>query len=269
MSQLGFLSRSILDYGASVLVPIGGYGGAGIFTAMLVYVLGYTVIYPALAGLLPGGNGYKQLSEPDKAEWRTRVLSNVHAVAVVVGVLPALSSDSKLWDNHVSHFDERVSFWQGILVGYFIADLIVVIMLRDTISGFGGTVAHHVFSILAFGTVLNYKCIQFWACFFTLGEISTPFINQRWFMSKCSSFGKLYVANGIAMVVVFGAVRVFHLPWSAYAFWNDLYAVEIQFGFLVRCCFALMLVFNISINVWWFSLIVKGAIKKLTAKKKA
>ena len=137
-------------------------------------------------------------------------------------------------------------------------------------SSLESTVVHHVFGGLAFGLCARQRGPVFWACFFIAGEASTPFVNARWFFAKTGVAGLPYVLNGALMVLVFGGVRVLPLPYSTYLIgWRDLDALRAAYGPTFATIFWRVLVpINACLQSYWFTLIVKGALKALKGKKK-
>jgi hypothetical protein len=52
-------------------------------------------------------------------------------------------------------------------------------------------------------------------------ELSTPFVNFRWLLSAVGrSDGRLYIANGVAMIVMFFCCRNVWGTWCSYLFFG-------------------------------------------------
>lgn len=92
----------------------------------------------------------------------------------------------------------------------------------------------------------------------------------RWFLDvlKYSKTSKIYVANGLLMTLIFFFVRIFAMPiywWKVYTVaTTPLWSHMGHFRFvLFGVCFVLD-----AINLFWFSKMVRGCIRTLTAVSK-
>ena len=83
------------------------------------------------------------------------------------------------------------------------------------------------------------------------------------------SQGKLYIINGIMMVLSFGLVRVLLLPFQTYIVFKHLTAlIEVTNTTLGGIAvFGLMV--GGGLNCYWFSLMMKGLLKMLRKPKHA
>ena len=101
-------------------------------------------------------------------------------------------------------------------------------------------------------------------------ELSTIFINIRWiFAALDMKRRKIYLINGIAILVVFGACRIASIPIIWYIFytymceplWTDSFPLALKI---------VLIYFNAQLdmlNLYWYMLIVKGFYKHLVTRK--
>ena len=153
----------------------------------------------------------------------------------------------------------------GMSAGYFIVDLFLV--LRH--SGLGGPamVAHHVaaLSALAIGGTRDEG--HLYTLGLMLAESTTPFVNARYFLDAAGMRSHWsYVANGLALTVSWGVVRV--LGFAAffvhlYQHWSDVLALSPACRFLLT---TVPVLFS-GLNLYWFGLLLKGAAKVLRGGK--
>ncbi len=100
--------------------------------------------------------------------------------------------------------------------------------------------------------------------FWLLAETSTPLVNVHWWFGKAGVKGLPVQLNGLLMLGAFGCSRVFHLPWTYSWIMGDFAAmtakVNDNYGYYVVAC----ALFNAGLQCYWFSLMVRGAIKGAT-----
>ncbi|XP_044299531.1 TLC domain-containing protein 4-like isoform X2 [Varanus komodoensis] len=105
----------------------------------------------------------------------------------------------------------------AVTCGYLLYDLLLLVRYWKTL-GDSLFVCHHLAALYAYGYVLSHGVLPYFANFRLLSELSTPFVNLRWFLDVAgwphSSW--LVLANGLAMMVVFFMVRIAVIP-SYYA----------------------------------------------------
>lgn len=113
------------------------------------------------------------------------------------------------------------------------------------------------------------------ACFvtvmFCLTEISTPFVNGRWFLSELKmKDGFLYIANGLCILVFFGTVRMAFIVIYYVRIvqqWDDF----MKHSAYMILCVSLMANAIHTLNLYWFYKIFTGflaLLKKDDHKKK-
>ncbi|XP_013371930.1 PREDICTED: transmembrane protein 56 isoform X3 [Chinchilla lanigera] len=113
------------------------------------------------------------------------------------------------------------------------------------------------------------KCqvLEYVANFRLLAELSSPFVNQRWFFEalKYPKFSKANVVNGILMTVVFFIVRIAVIP-PYYSFLYSVYGTEpfIRLGFVIQYSWVSTCIVLDVMNVMWMIKIYKGCIKVIS-----
>ena len=253
-----------------------------------VGVGGYAVLYTAsrLAhrlGLVPNRvkNAYDGLkSDGERADWDSRLPSTVHAIAAVLGsYFPSLLSTAHT-SNRVTHYDGRLfvdygitglgpEFFMGMFVTYLLSDLAVMayyaFVKGEKAGNFWPSVAHHVFASISWASAINLGTVQWYGCFWMIAELSTVFVNIRHILHACGlKASSAYFYNGLAMTAAFFAVRVAPLPFTTYNFIaTDAATIADHRGAPFAAFIAFCVLFNAGLQSFWFSLIVKGALKAL------
>ncbi|KAG2386961.1 hypothetical protein C9374_001996 [Naegleria lovaniensis] len=207
-------------------------------------------------------------SELDRKEWNSRMVSNVHAVIATVLSFYCLFSVYLPTDNYNGILAKSAPICTFLLTycaGYFLYDLIIVAADYPHLGGME-TILHHTTSFVALiGSMLWEKCVVL-LVLMLFTEISTPFVNQRYFLSKCNMKStKLYAYNGILMWASFGIVRIsfcFYMPYIILA--DSLTWCSFPIGWIIGVW---IMVISISLlNIIWFYKITSGLIQVLFAK---
>mmetsp|Transcript_57583 Transcript_57583/g.160368 ORF Transcript_57583/g.160368 Transcript_57583/m.160368 type:complete len:266 (+) Transcript_57583:53-850(+) len=247
-------------------------------------VIGYVCCYQAsrlLAARVRGIQGhFTKLPLGDQAEWHTRVASTVHAVVQVLGsYYPALLSSDHL-SERVRHYDTRLfvpygitglgpEFFNGLIVGYLLVDLAVVVWHADVFDGVRAAVVHHAMGAAGWCVFMGSGFIQWYGCFLQLTELSTMFVNTHWWLKKCDATDKrVYLVNGILLFLVFFLIRVASLPftWAAFLMQDgsDL-AEEGGLALMLTCVAGLL--GNTVLQCLWFSMMLAAVVERFGPRK--
>ncbi|KAJ6657670.1 hypothetical protein lerEdw1_002171 [Lerista edwardsae] len=185
---------------------------AGSFVAFQFF---FSAVSPQLSVSL--SPSYSTLSSVKKSEWNSRCVSTLHAVIVGLFCLYILWFDDAVNANPIWGEPRLVKLNVAITSGYLLYDLLLLVRYWRTM-GDSLFVCHHLAALYAYGYVLSRGVLPYFANVRLLSELSTPFVNLRWFLDAAgwprSSW--LVLANGLAMTVVFFVVRIAVVP-SYYA----------------------------------------------------
>ncbi|XP_036309081.1 TLC domain-containing protein 4 [Pipistrellus kuhlii] len=214
--------------------------------------------------------GFSRLGPAKKIEWNSRVVSTCHSV--VVGALSLV----------VSLFDEAViadPLWGDSLLakvnvaiasGYLISDLLAITRHWDVL-GDKYFVIHHCASLYAFSLVLRHGVLQYIANFRLLAELSSPCVNQRWFLEalRYSKLSTANVLNGLLMTLAFFVVRILPIP-SFYGYMLSVVGTEpyARLGLLTQCSWVGSCVVLDVMNVLWMVKIAKGCFRVLALMRR-
>ncbi|KAJ8264027.1 hypothetical protein GJAV_G00144240 [Gymnothorax javanicus] len=171
----------------------------------------FSVVGPWLSpALVPG---FSRLSQDKHTEWNSRFVSTIHALIVGLLCLYILWFDDAVNEDPVWGDPRLVKLNVAITCGYLLYDLLLLACHWSTM-GDGFFVCHHLAALYAYGYVLTRGVLPYFANFRLISELSTPFVNQRWFLEVLSypRSGTLVLANGVAMTVAFFLVRIAVIP---------------------------------------------------------
>nr|KAF6414605.1 hypothetical protein HJG59_018447 [Molossus molossus] len=226
-------------------------------------LLFHVVSYRFSAKVCPG---FSTLSSEKKIEWNSRVVSTCHSLLVgLLGLYVFLFDEATisdpLWgDSSVAKVNVAIAS------GYLLSDLLTIILYWKVI-GDKYFVIHHCTSLYAFFLILKRSVLEYIGNFRLLAELSSPFVNQRWFLEalKYPKFSKANVINGILMTVVFFTVRIAPIP-SFYVFVHSMLGTEAyaRLGLLVQSSWVATCAVLDVMNVMWMIRISKGCLKVLS-----
>ncbi|XP_072847696.2 TLC domain-containing protein 4-B isoform X2 [Pogona vitticeps] len=172
---------------------------AGSFVA---FQFSFSALSPQLS--LSLSPSYATLPSVKQNEWNSRCVSTLHAVIVGLFCLYILWFDDAVNANPIWGDPWLVKLNVAITCGYLVYDLLLLLRYWRTL-GDSLFVCHHLAALYAYGYVLSRGVLPYFANFRLISELSTPFVNLRWFLDTAGwpRSSHLVLANGLAMTVVF------------------------------------------------------------------
>ncbi|XP_034046924.1 TLC domain-containing protein 4-B-like isoform X3 [Thalassophryne amazonica] len=233
--------------------------------------VGFQLLFLVASPLLSSAitPGYAQLPPTKLTEWNSRLVSTVHALIVGLFCLYILWFDDAVNANPVWGDPHLVKLNVAITCGYLLYDLLLLACNWSTV-GDSFFVWHHLAALYAYGYVLTRGVLPYFANFRLISELSTPFVNQRWFFEalKYPRSNRMVVLNGVAMAVVFFLVRIAIMP----SYWVSVFATfgtpEFErLGFGAQVAWITSCVALDILNTIWMYKITRGCYKVLTVTK--
>uniref|UniRef100_A0A0B7BK45 TLC domain-containing protein n=1 Tax=Arion vulgaris TaxID=1028688 RepID=A0A0B7BK45_9EUPU len=232
------------------------YPVAAFSCAFFLYL--YRYVSPKLSSKLCPK--YDLLSDQEQVDWNNRINSTVHSVIVSCMCAYTMVYDDEITEDPIWQDSPLVRTSCAIVAGYMTSDVIIMTIHYKQIGEIF-YVLHHGASIYAYYYVMTYGVLPYFANYRLVAEFSTPFVNQRWFLSQLGyeKTNFVFVSNGVAMAVTFFIVRVAVMP----SYWHRVYSVYNtpafnRLGYIQLCLIIPCLILDI-INVYWFYKICVGA----------
>uniref|UniRef100_V9LC39 Transmembrane protein 56-B-like protein n=1 Tax=Callorhinchus milii TaxID=7868 RepID=V9LC39_CALMI len=215
--------------------------------------------------------GFRTLTDLQKTEWNSRIVSTFHALVVGILCLYLLWVDDAVNADPVWGDPSLVKLNVGLTAGYLISDLLLILWYWKAI-GDKYFVIHHLTALCACYYVLGQGLLPYFANFRLIAEFSTPFVNQRWFFEVLGypKTSRVNLTNGILMVVVFFTVRIAVMPLY-YGKMISTFGTE-AFSKLGQRAQFVWIASSICLdimNVMWMYKIARGCHKVLLARKLA
>ena len=144
----------------------------------------------------------------DAPEWDSRVVSNLHAgVTVAGGIFCALDSLDYTREGTLFGYSHIVASVCSVFMGYLLYDSVLCIATPTLRSA--GTLLHHVLFLVCCWLNLANSFMKFQFMWLILCEISTPFVNRRWFLAATGNKAtKAYRRNAAGLCATFFGFRV-------------------------------------------------------------
>ncbi|KAH9705999.1 TLC domain-containing protein [Citrus sinensis] len=214
---------------------------------------------------------YSSFSNIQRVEWSNRAISTVHAIFITAMSLYFVFWSDLFLDNQLASLITFRSafpstFTLGVSVGYFLADLGMIIWFYPALGGME-YVIHHLLSIAATACAMLTGEAQFYTYMVLISETTTPGINLRWYLDKAGmKRSRAYLINGILMFLAWLVVRILFFMYIFYHIYLHVDQVK-----QCRTCVQI-LVFSVPVvlfimNAVWFSKIVKGLVKTLAKQQ--
>lgn len=206
---------------------------------------------------------YRRLSFTDRIAWLSYAVSTSHSMLASAGaVYSVLISDcykESLCGTRCQLAELSVAF----SVGYFYYDFIQMMLFARSLYSHVFLVHHFLGAFMGSLTFVIPSC-QYVSPFFLLVELSTPFVNMRWFLDKCGLRSHLlYIINGVLMILVFFVARIVltsYFLFEALVLHPDQYHT-LPTPWLVSLMSSVVLL--AAINIMWFGKMIRGLLRTL------
>jgi len=195
-----------------------------------------------------------------------RITSHLHnTFAIPLGLWIVL--DPALRDDPLYGTSPAGEALVTLSAGYFVHDLLVVCLcLEEAGLGF---LLHAFFCSALYCYGVFYQQLHYFAAAFILWEMSTPFVQLRWFLYEMGMKNtRVYVANGIMMMAAFFLSRLVMGAYFSYVFWGATQAElenprpggfpapGVHFFRVANVCLQ-------GLNCFWFYKMLRGALQLL------
>ncbi|EFA81991.1 TRAM [Heterostelium album PN500] len=201
---------------------------------------------------------FHKLEKKDKIEWNSRIGSNINAIVCTYGALKCLFFENLAWtENPYYDISPSSSFYMRFILGYFFYDTIILLINHSQIDS--ATLMHHLMGLLLYYLGISRKYCHFVLVSYMLTEVSTPFVNFRWFLYRTNkSKDFIYIINGLLMALGFLLARVLYAPTTIGYALITKYPLSLNLpGYIWWGTYLGCVAIN-SLNMYWAYLIFRG-----------
>lgn len=236
------------------------------FQELIFFYLLYTLVFKISEYVSPWalGSRWDTLKHKDKIYFHIHVVSMFQCILILGLILP-MFNDPVLVKDRVFGYTPYGGFIAAAASGYFLWDFLTAIYY---LKYFGvGFAIHGAFSFVVSFLAFN-PFIMYYAPIFLFFEVSTPFLNVRWFNLKLPGLVNKYAAviNNVLLICLFFFVRICWGWYQISCLVMDFYSVKddprfpVAFGLTI---FLSNLALDI-LNLYWFNLMLKVAVKQVS-----
>jgi len=214
------------------------------------------------------GDVFSKLTSPMQAYWISTIVSSFHAILVVTMTLHAFYvAPELLGSDFFLTSPQSVQIFK-IFLGYISCDTTFSVYYNSAWPGWKANLIHHFsamwcWSLLAtcgFGHLLGLIGI--------LCEITTPLVNLRWSLHTAgmkSSY--LYFVNGMLMTVLWFVFRILGFFWVGIRLYEARDSMrQLWLPHLAMISFVYPV--GYGLQIFWFSKILRGALKSIRGSKR-
>eukprot|EP01124_Arcella_intermedia_P014024 TRINITY_DN20415_c0_g2_i1.p1 TRINITY_DN20415_c0_g2~~TRINITY_DN20415_c0_g2_i1.p1 ORF type:complete len:231 (-),score=57.42 TRINITY_DN20415_c0_g2_i1:1-693(-) len=154
----------------------------------------------------------KGAPENIKIEWTSRIVSNCNAIFIVLRILRLFYRDERVRHDLIYYVAPEAMDTAPLFFGYVAYDL--ALCLSNQCLRAPSIIFHHSLYLILSAFFYTYQRCSGFGSYLTLNEISTLFLNQRWFfqtaetITKVALSSKLVMGNQLLFVVSFFLFRV-------------------------------------------------------------
>ncbi|CAN1150865.1 TLC domain-containing protein 4-B [Linum perenne] len=170
------------------------------------------------------------------------------------------------WNNRSGRNSFLTSHFLAVSVGYFLADLGMILWFYPSLGGME-YVFHHCLSAIAVGYSMLSGEGQLYTYMCLISEVTTPEINMRWYLDISGmKRSTAYLVNGVLIFIFWFIARVL-------LFFYIFYHINMHFDQVVQMmwfgCAVVVLVPSalFIMNLMWFAKIIKGLLKILAKRQ--
>jgi hypothetical protein len=209
---------------------------------------------------------YSRLDPPTQSYFAASMVSNIHAFYLLYLTTAAATSLDVLNSTRFLETSDESNFAIIVFMSYLISDLLLTVRYIGKWPGWVAYVIHHAVGIFMGYYLLFGQYGHFMAIGAMVTEGTTPFINQRWFMDKANKKDStLYLINGVLITVIWFILRIGGFLWIGSRMWIMSPQIA-QLSFKEQLIIPSSYIIGFALQIFWFSKILKGALKTIFAK---
>ncbi|KAJ2162347.1 hypothetical protein GGF46_000711 [Coemansia sp. RSA 552] len=209
------------------------------------------------------GAKFDALTARQKYDWGVRVVSQVHAIVVVILSVPIFFKE-ELRNDSLYGFDSYAAWVYTIVCGYFLWDIFVSI---SDVKKLGvGFVIH---GLASFGVyILSFRpSLQYYGASFIMFEASTIFLNINWWLDKLGMTGsRLQLYNASVLILLYLTVRIIFGTFMSFSMFSELKSRGTQTPTFLYYFYRIANCAVLGLSYYWFYLMIAAVKKRFPSK---
>jgi len=216
-------------------------------------------VYPKISST------FDNLERDKKGYWCASTVSSFHSVVLCYLACLSLRKDPQIAYSGADVFykSDAAREVEAVFVGYIFSDLLLALYYRSRWSGCVANIVHHFTVIGVWSQFFLYDFGHFFSGVAHWCELTTPFVNQRWFMHESGmAAGKAYFYNGITMTILWFITRII-----VYTYLGIMMVLSGDQWLSLKpwqyCSIFFSYTTGLLLQYFWFYKIVRGALKSI------
>jgi len=211
--------------------------------------------------------------------WHTTASAVFPAVALVFFALPGTW---ELWNAKASIGSilvtpPNIALWQslGFSVSHFVVDgVVMAVKSRTYIKAmkkplYMQMMAHHVLSVVLWPKAFSDSRLAFVIGYFMSTEVTNIWLNTRWFFSELQLTGTFVLIWNAMFFISYTVFRILTIPLALWLMFQIEWGAYVASTSSLNLFLTLFCSIPFGLNIFWYSLIVKAAMKMLKPQKQA
>jgi hypothetical protein len=213
-------------------------------------------------------SAYNKLTLSQTSYWDCSLVSTLHALGITLYAFDCGWRNGFFGSDDLSMTTTCSTNALSIFMGYILSDLCWVLWYSKEWPGSLPMILHHVIALTTYTDLSARKLGHNLTLAILLMEVTTPFMNCRWFLSQIGmKHTQLYLINGLIMVQAWTVFRIVLGAYLGIWMWRmrDQIAEAPWFTKWVSLWGSFVLMY--ALQWFWFVKLVQGALKVLLSKK--
>lgn len=211
---------------------------------------------------------YRRASSKTQLEWNSRLVSNVHALVIAYIYTQTLSASDCYYSSPYPSGPSLLNTTsiQAFSFGYFLYDFLLIAFNWSAL-GAADMLLHHFVGLLSNAAIIYWDCGTVYYLMAGISEITTPFVNQRWFFLQSDMrTSPAWTINGVAIWALWMYARLPMAYWYFYFIYRD-WIVFSYMPVVPQIIFYFCAIGISTLNVYWWYLITMGVYRAITGQR--
>eukprot|EP00966_Prymnesium_polylepis_P086425 2000754-Prymnesium_polylepis.1 len=220
----------------------------------------------------------KDFPDSKKMLWHTTAAAVFPAFAVSFYAIPGtlkMWQEEPLSDILAASPNNQLYKALGYALAHFAVDgLLMAVMYKSFIAAmkkplYIQMMAHHALSLLIWPRAFAVEACVFAVGYFMATEVTNIILNSRWFLVECKVEGMFMTIYSVLFFVSYTVVRILTIPVALVVVFRTNWAAYIAHISPVDVLLTLFCFIPFALNIFWYSLILKGLMKMLRRRDDA
>uniref|UniRef100_A0A7S2BEH0 TLC domain-containing protein n=1 Tax=Octactis speculum TaxID=3111310 RepID=A0A7S2BEH0_9STRA len=197
------------------------------------------------------------------------IMVSIYAIPGMIEVLQASEVDSLL----LAKMNDSLWAALGFSLGHFLFDGTVMVIFKQEFdkamnsSLYNQMMVHHVLPLLMWPVACASNELVPLVAYFMVTEVTNVILNFRWILQEMKATGLFKLLIDAGFLISYFVVRIVPIPFIFYLAYVTDWGTYYAHTDALRLFFGIFCIVPVLLNLFWFNLVLKGAMKTLKGKK--